>query len=52
MQQMTFANIFIIEGKTVDFLELPEEEKARVGELIVRIPLETLGEVHKMCAEG
>lgn len=30
MQQMTFANIFIIEGETVDFLELPEEEKARI----------------------
>ena len=52
MQQMTFTNIFIIEGKMVNFLDLTEKEKARVGELMVRIPLETLGEVRKVWAEG
>ncbi len=48
MQQMTFTNIFIVDGKPVDFLDLPEEEKARIGSLMARIPLETLGEVQEI----
>lgn len=48
MPQITFTNLFYVDGKPTNFLELTEEERIEAGNWARRIPLETQGEIREI----
>ncbi|MDO5390995.1 MAG: hypothetical protein Q4F24_07925 [Eubacteriales bacterium] len=48
MKEITYTNIFVIDGKPVKFLDMPKEQRVSISNQMRRIPLETLGEVYRI----
>lgn len=45
LQAITFTNIFIVNGEEIKFSDLTEKNKVDFANHLIRVPLETIGNI-------